>query len=85
MAVQIQLRRGTASQWTTADPILALAEVGVEIDTNQFKIGDGESAWSDLPYGGIAGPTGPAGPTGARGPAGTGGEGGLSPFLLMGA
>lgn len=84
MAVQIQFRRGTAAEWTSANPVLAIAELGLETDTDQFKIGDGVATWSALPYGGIAGPTGPAGPTGARGPAGTG-EGGLNPFLLMGA
>jgi hypothetical protein len=84
MAVQIQFRRGTAAEWTSANPVLAVAEMGIETDTDQFKIGDGTTAWSSLPYGGIAGPSGPTGPTGARGPAGTG-EGGLNPFLLMGA
>lgn len=84
MAVQIQFRRGTAAEWTSANPVLAVAELGLETDTDQFKIGDGTTAWASLPYGGIAGPSGPTGPTGARGPAGTG-EGGLNPFLLMGA
>ena len=46
----IKLRRGTASQWTTADPILAAGETGVETDTNKFKFGDGATAWSSLPY-----------------------------------
>lgn len=47
---QIQLRRGTASAWTTADPVLALGEAGVETDTGKFKIGDGTSLWSELDY-----------------------------------
>lgn len=50
MAVKIQLRRGTASQWTTANPILADGEFGYEKDTNKFKIGDGTTAWSSLAY-----------------------------------
>lgn len=50
MSVQIQLRRGTASQWTTANPVLAQGEVGVETDTNKAKVGDGTTAWSSLPY-----------------------------------
>ena len=41
MAVNIQLRRGTAAQWTAANPILALAEMAIEIDTDQFKVGNG--------------------------------------------
>lgn len=52
MAIErIQLRRGTASQWTDTDPILGAAEVGVELGTpNKFKIGDGSSTWSELDY-----------------------------------
>ena len=50
MAVQIQLRNGTAAQWTSANPTLALGEVGVEKDTTKFKIGDGTTAWTSLGY-----------------------------------
>ena len=46
----MQQRRGTSTQWTNADPVLAAGEIGVETDTNQFKIGDGVSVWSDLSY-----------------------------------
>lgn len=71
--IQLQFRRGTAAEWTTANPILALGELGLETDTRQFKIGDGTTAWNSLAYGGIAGaegPTGPTGPVGATGPQG---------------
>jgi hypothetical protein len=47
----IKLRRGTASQWTTANPTLAAGEVGVETDTNKFKFGNGSTAWTSLAYG----------------------------------
>lgn len=57
MAIQIQLRRGTADQWASANTILALAELALEIDTSLYKIGDGVTHWSDLPYGGATGPT----------------------------
>jgi hypothetical protein len=50
MATRMQQRRGTAAQWTAADPILAAGEIGFETDTNQFKIGDGVNAWDDLSY-----------------------------------
>lgn len=50
MAVQIQIRRGTATQWTTANPILAEGELGVESDTSQLKVGDGVTAWTSLSY-----------------------------------
>ena len=50
MAVQIQLRRGTAAQWTAGATILAMGEPGVEVDTGKFKIGNGTSTWIVLPY-----------------------------------
>lgn len=53
MAIQIQLRNDTATNWTAANPTLAKGEVGVEIDTNKMKIGTGNLAWTDLPYTGI--------------------------------
>ena len=46
----MQQRRGTAQQWTDADPRLESGEIGFETDTNQFKIGDGVNVWSDLSY-----------------------------------
>lgn len=50
MATRMQQRRGTAAEWTAADPVLAAGEIGYETDTNQFKIGDGTTAWSSLNY-----------------------------------
>jgi hypothetical protein len=50
MTTRIQLRRGSASQWSTVNPTLSSGEVGYETDTNKFKIGDGSSAWSSLDY-----------------------------------
>jgi hypothetical protein len=50
MTVQIQVRRGTASEWTTANPILASGEIGFETDTLKGKIGNGSSVWSSLSY-----------------------------------
>lgn len=58
MPVQIQLRRGTASDWTSNNPILSEAEIGIETGTGKFKIGDGSTPWNSLQYGGIKGPTG---------------------------
>ena len=46
----MQQRRGTAEQWTDANPVLAAGEIGFETDTNQFKIGDGVNLWADLSY-----------------------------------
>lgn len=46
----IKLRRGTASQWTTANPVLDAGEMGIETDTNRSKFGDGATAWNSLTY-----------------------------------
>jgi hypothetical protein len=79
MADQIQLRRDTAANWTSSNPTLASGEIGLETDTDQFKVGDGTTAWASLGYGGIQGPqgiqgiqgiqgeTGPQGPQGDQG------------------
>ena len=50
MANRIQLRRGGAQEWANANPTLAQGELGIELDTNRFKIGDGVSAWNTLGY-----------------------------------
>ena len=50
MPVQIQLRRDTAANWTTANPTLAAGELGLETDTAKYKIGNGSTAWSSLSY-----------------------------------
>ena len=46
----LQLRRDTATNWTSNDPILAEGEIGVETDTLKFKIGDGSTSWTSLDY-----------------------------------
>jgi hypothetical protein len=50
MATRMQQRRGTAAQWTAANPVLAAGEIGFETDTNKFKMGNGSSAWTALTY-----------------------------------
>lgn len=50
MATKIQLRRDTAANWTSNNPVLAIGEFGVELDTNMVKIGDGTTAWAALEY-----------------------------------
>jgi len=50
MAVQIQIRRGTAAAWTSANPTLAAGEFAIETDTDFYKIGDGSTAWTSLGY-----------------------------------
>jgi len=48
--VRIQVRRGTASEWTSANPTLAAGELGVETDTRKIKVGTGSTAWTSLSY-----------------------------------
>jgi len=50
VVTQIQIRRGTASQWTSTNPTLASGEWGFETDTKKGKIGDGSTAWNSLAY-----------------------------------
>lgn len=50
MTTRIRLRRDTAANWNTANPVLALAEPGVETDTNKMKMGDGTKTWTELQY-----------------------------------
>ena len=50
MATQIQLRRATAANWVSDDPVLAEGEFGYEKDTRLYKIGNGVLNWNELPY-----------------------------------
>lgn len=50
---QIELRRGTAAAWISANTVLAAGEPGLETDTGQYKIGDGTTAWNSLNYSGV--------------------------------
>ena len=50
MASIIQIRRDTASAWTSANPTLAQGELGLETDTSKLKAGDGTTAWTSLAY-----------------------------------
>jgi len=50
MTYKLKLKRGTASEWASVNPILADGEPGFEIDDNKLKIGDGTSHWADLEY-----------------------------------
>ena len=50
MSVRIQLRRDTAINWTTNDPVLAEGELGLEIDSGRWKVGNGLHTWDALPY-----------------------------------
>ena len=45
---QIQVRRGTATQWSNTNPVLASGEPGFDTTNSLLKIGDGTSTWSSL-------------------------------------
>ena len=47
---KIQLRNGTAAEWTAKDPTLLKGEMGIETDTHKIKVGDGSTQWSKLAY-----------------------------------
>lgn len=46
----VMLRNDIAANWVTYDPVLSKGEIGIEIDTNKFKFGNGREKWSELPY-----------------------------------
>lgn len=55
---KIRPRRGTASEWSSVNPVLVEGEIGIEVPdsgvgtgTVKIKFGDGVNAWNDLPYG----------------------------------
>ena len=63
MAYQIQQRRDTLANWNAVNPVLADSEIGfiLDLDANGkqksslFKIGDGKTAWNNLPLFGWSG------------------------------
>ena len=50
LKTRLIIKNDSAENWTTKNPILLKGELGIEIDTNLFKIGDGLTAWAALPY-----------------------------------
>lgn len=50
LTAQLVNRRNTAADWTSANPVLALGEIGHETDTLFHKLGDGVTAWNSLGY-----------------------------------
>lgn len=50
VSIRFKFRRGTASEWTTANPVLLAGEPGLETDTGKMKFGDGTTAWNSLAY-----------------------------------
>ena len=50
MSTQIQIRRDTSANWLSADPVLAEGELGYDLTSEKFKVGDGSTPWSGLEY-----------------------------------
>tara|TARA_R100000458_G_C8216721_1_gene202409 strand:+ start:26 stop:349 length:324 start_codon:yes stop_codon:yes gene_type:complete len=50
--VQIQQRISTDSEWSSANPVLLLGEVGHNSTNKKYKLGDGSTAWNSLDYAG---------------------------------
>jgi hypothetical protein len=63
MAYILQHRRDTLENWKSVNPVLADAEIGYILDLDEngkqksslYKIGDGRTAWNDLPLFGFGG------------------------------
>ena len=47
--VKLLLRNGLSAEWETSTKILGKGELAWASDTGEFKIGDGEHAWKDIP------------------------------------
>ena len=50
MAYKIQIRRDTATNWTSVNPTLGQGELGYETTTGKLKVGDGVKTWAQLDY-----------------------------------
>jgi hypothetical protein len=48
---RLQNRRGLSTEWQAGNPVLAPGEIGLELDTGKFKLGDGITSWNTLEYG----------------------------------
>lgn len=46
----IKMRRDTAANFTSSNPVLAAGELGFETDRKRYKMGDGVTAWNSLDY-----------------------------------
>lgn len=62
LTTHLQMRSDTEDKWQANDPLLMMGELGLTTDgenKGRFKVGDGATAWSGLPYyGGGSGPSG---------------------------
>ena len=52
---KIQIRRGTTVEWLASLDPLSQGELGYDLNLKKFKVGDGTSLWSSLPWATIIG------------------------------
>ena len=50
VTARLSIRRGLKDAWEQENTILLDGELAWESDTKRLKVGDGVSAWNDLPY-----------------------------------
>jgi hypothetical protein len=50
ITVKLQQRSDIEANWELHNPVLLKGEVAFSIDIYNLKIGDGVTAWKDLPY-----------------------------------
>ena len=48
LTVRIIMRNDSADNFKSINPILLKGEIGLELDTARYKIGDGSTAWNDI-------------------------------------
>ncbi len=48
--LRFQVRRGTADAWEAANSVLLAGEVALDTTHRKLKVGDGTTAWKDLPF-----------------------------------
>jgi hypothetical protein len=46
---RIRIKRGIASAWSSANPVLGAGELGYDTTNRVLKVGDGVTAWNSLP------------------------------------
>ena len=73
---RIFLRRDTAANWSSENPVLSDGEPGFDTTNQILKVGNGTTPWNSLSQ--FQGPTGATGPAGADGVDGVDGQDGVS-------
>ena len=48
--VRLCQRNDVEANWKASNPVLLAGEIAFSVDVNNLKIGDGKTAWKDLPY-----------------------------------